>query len=80
MARFQFSGRENSKQPPINTSLDLRLWRVIGAEMCTLLESQTVYNYTDILNMHEYLNIREYLEELAHKKAKQDAERMKSGR
>jgi hypothetical protein len=80
VARFQFSGPEHSKQPPIITSLDLRLWRVIGAEMCTLLEAQTVYNYTDILDMHEYLNIREHFEDLAQKKARKDSERVRNGR
>lgn len=80
MARFHFSGRETSKQLPIKTSLDLRLWRVIGAGMCTLHEAQTLYNYTDILDMHEYLNIREHFEAEAYKKARIDSERMLHGR
>lgn len=78
MVRFQFSRQDSNKQPPIKTSLDLRLWRVIGTKMCTLIEAQTIYNYTDILDMHEYLNIREYFEEKARENARKESEKVRA--
>lgn len=76
MARFQ-SRQQSSKSPEYKTSLDLNIWRIIGAKphLCTLLEVQTVYSYADILDFHEYLNLREYLEECALAKAKQDSKK-----
>lgn len=74
MARFQCPGTGSAQQPVIKTSLDLRLWRVLGSDLqVTLEDAQTKYNYTDILDFHEYLNIRAYLEDLKVKSAQQEA-------
>lgn len=74
MARFR-SRQENSGQPGQQVSLDLNIWRVIGADQCTLEDVQTKYNYTDILDYHEFLNYREFLEEKEVQKAKQKAKK-----
>lgn len=74
MARFR-ARQENSGKPGQSVSLDLNIWRIIGAEQCTLLEVQTVYNYTDLLDYHEFLNYREYLEDQAVKKANREAKK-----
>lgn len=75
MARFQPTRGQTSKQPGATVSLELAVWRLIGAKElgCTLEKLQSVYNYTDFLDMHEYLNYREYLEEQAIIKAKQES-------
>lgn len=74
MARFSSSGK-NGGEPGYKTSLDLNIWRIIGSGMCTLEQAQSVYNYTDMLDFHEYLNLKEYLEDREIEKARQDAKK-----